>query len=213
MELLRFYKLFGPLVEYLFIVPLVAGFLKWKKLDAALRWIVIYLFLDFTISLVSNYIYKVLGTNNLFLFYFYSFFWNITVCGFFYRVSGARRSILFLLVLGCALVVLDYVLTAGDQGMNYGSGLFLNLVLFGLSTYYLFTKMDSMEANTPLLLIFLALTIQFFIRSLDIFSKKYLLQSVYYGVFWFYEAIIYGYVMLLANAIFTYAFYLVKVKR
>lgn len=90
------------------------------------------------------------------------------------------------------------------------SGLFVNLILFGLSAYFLFTKMDRMEVSSPLLLVLLALTIQFFIRSVDIFSKKYLLQSVYYGVFWFYEAIIFYYVMLLATAIFTYAFYLVK---
>ncbi|MCD8540233.1 MAG: hypothetical protein LRY55_11000 [Leadbetterella sp.] len=70
--------------------------------------------------------------------------------------------------------------------------------------------MDRMEASSPLLLILLALTIQFFVRSVDIFSKKNLLQSVYYGVFWYYEAIIFYYVMLLAAAIYTYAFYLVK---
>lgn len=210
MELLKFYKLFGPLVEYLYLIPLVAGIVKWKKLDPALKWIVIYLFFDYAISLVSNYTYKVLRVNNLFLFYYYSFFWNLTVCCFFYRITEYKRSILFLLVSGSVLVGFDYFLTAGDQGMNYISGLYINLVLFSLSTYFLFTKMDRMEVSSPLLLVLLALTIQFFIRSLDIFSKKYLLQSAYYGVFWFYEAIIYGYVMLLANAIFTYAFYLVK---
>lgn len=210
MELLRFYKLFGPLVEYLFVIPLMSGILKWKKLNLALRWVVIYLLFDFVISLISNYTYKVLGVNNLFLFYYYSFFWNIAVCSFFYRISEYKRSIFFLLVSGCVLVIFDYIFTVGDQGMNHRSGLYINLVLFVLSTYFLFTRMDKMEVSSPLLLILLALTIQFFIRSLDIFSKKYLLQSAYYGVFWFYEAIIYGYVMLLANAIFTYAFYLVK---
>lgn len=198
------------MVEYLYLIPLVAGIVKWKKLDPALKWIVIYLFFDYAISLVSNYTYKVLRVNNLFLFYYYSFFWNLTVCCFFYRITEYKRSILFLLVSGSVLVGFDYFLTAGDQGMNYISGLYINLVLFSLSTYFLFTKMDRMEVSSPLLLVLLALTIQFFIRSLDIFSKKYLLQSAYYGVFWFYEAIIYGYVMLLANAIFTYAFYLVK---
>lgn len=210
MELLKFYKLFGPLVEYLYLIPLAAGIVKWKKLAPALKWIVIYLFFDYAISLVSNYTYKVLRVNNLFLFYYYSFFWNLTVCCFFYRITEYKRSIFFLLVSGSVLVGFDYFLTAGDQGMNYISGLYINLVLFSLSTYFLFTKMDRMEVSSPLLLVLLALTIQFFIRSLDIFSKKYLLQSAYYGVFWFYEAIIYGYVMLLANAIFTYAFYLVK---
>ena len=198
------------MVEYLYLIPLVAGIVKWKKLDPALKWIVIYLFFDYAISLVSNYTYKVLRVNNLFLFYYYSFFWNLTVCCFFYRITEYKRSIFFLLVSGSVLVGFDYFLTAGDQGMNYISGLYINLVLFSLSTYFLFTKMDRMEVSSPLLLVLLALTIQFFIRSLDIFSKKYLLQSAYYGVFWFYEAIIYGYVMLLANAIFTYAFYLVK---
>lgn len=210
MELLRFYILFGQLVEYLFLVPLVLGLFKWKKLDTALRWIVIYLFFDLVISLVSNYAFTVLGINNLFLFYFYSFFWNITVCCFFYGISKYKRSILFLLIFGCVLVVFDYILTAGDQGMNHRSGLFVNLVLFILSAYFLFTGMDKMEVSSPLLLVLLALTIQFFIRSVDIFFKKYLLQSVYYGVFWFYEAIIFYYVILLAIAIFTYAFYLVK---
>jgi len=197
-------------VEYLFVIPLVSGILKWKKLDTALRWVVIYLSFDFIISLVSNYTYQVLGINNLFLFYYYSFFWNLTICSFLYRISGFKRGISFLLISGCVFVVFDYFLTVGDQGMNYMSGLFVNLTLFALSTYFLFIKMETMEASSPLLLVLLALTIQFFIRSLDIFSKKYLLQSAYYGVFWFYEAIIYGYVMLLANAIFTYAFYLVK---
>lgn len=210
MELLRFYVLFGQLVEYLFLVPLVSGMLKWKKLDPALRWIVIYLLFDFVISLISNYAYKVLGINNLFLFYFYSFFWNLTICYFFYRISNYKSSILFLLISGCLLVVLDYLFTVGDQGINHRSGLIINLILFGLSAYFLFTKMDKMEVSSPLLLILLALTIQFFVRSVDIFSKKYLLQSVYYGVFWFYEAIIFYYVMLLAGAIFTYAFYLIK---
>lgn len=198
------------MVEYLYLIPLAAGIVKWKKLAPALKWIVIYLFFDYAISLVSNYTYKVLRVNNLFLFYYYSFFWNLTVCCFFYRITEYKRSIFFLLVSGSVLVGFDYFLTAGDQGMNYISGLYINLVLFSLSTYFLFTKMDRMEVSSPLLLVLLALTIQFFIRSLDIFSKKYLLQSAYYGVFWFYEAIIYGYVMLLANAIFTYAFYLVK---
>lgn len=198
------------MVEYLYLIPLAAGIVKWKKLAPALKWIVIYLFFDYAISLVSNYTYKVLRVNNLFLFYYYSFFWNLTVCCFFYRITEYKRSIFFLLVSGSVLVGFDYFLTAEDQGMNYISGLYINLVLFSLSTYFLFTKMDRMEVSSPLLLVLLALTIQFFIRSLDIFSKKYLLQSAYYGVFWFYEAIIYGYVMLLANAIFTYAFYLVK---
>ena len=210
MELLKFYRLFGALVEYLYLVPLVAGIVKWKKLGPALKWIVIYLFFDYVINLASNYTYKVLRVNNLFLFYYYSFFWNLTVCSFFYRITEYKRSIFLLLVSGCVLVGFDYSLTAADQGINYMSGLYVNLILFSLSTYFLFTKMDRMEVSSPLLLVLLALTIQFFIRSLDIFSKKYLLQSAYYGVFWFYEAIIYGYVMLLANAIFTYAFYLVK---
>lgn len=210
MELLRFYELFGPLVEYLFLIPLLSGVLKWRKLDKALRWIVIYLFFDFAISLFSNYAYRVLGINNLFLFYYYSFFWNITVCSFFYHISGHKRIIMLLLVTGTVAVLVDYLLTAESQGMNYRSGLFVNLALLLLSTYFLFGKMDRMEVSSPLLLILLALTIQFFIRSIDIFTKRYLLQSAYYGVLWFYEAIIYGYIMLLANAIFTYAFYLVK---
>ena len=208
MELLRFYELFGPLVEYLFLVPLVFGFLRWKKLNVALRWVVVYLFFDFVISLCSNYIYQVRGSNNLFLSYYYSFFWNLCMCGFFYGISVHRPRIILWLVAGSALVVADYVLTAGDQGMNYRSGLVVNLVWFVVCTYYLFARMDTLEA--PLLLILLALTMQFFVRSVDIFTKKYLLQSAYYGVLWFYEAIIYGYIMLLANAIFTYAFYLVK---
>lgn len=210
MEFLRFYNLFGQSVEYLFLVPLVLGFLKWGRLDPAFKCIVMYLFFDFVITLFANYAYRVLHVNNLYLSYYYSFFWNITVCWFFYRISRYKRSILFLLVSGCVLVVLDYVLTVGDQGMNHRSGLFVNLILFALSAYFLFAKMDRMEVSSPLLLVLLALTIQFFIRSVDIFSKKYLLQSTYYGVFWFYEAIIYYYVMLLACAIFTYAFYLVK---
>ncbi len=209
MELLRFYILFGQSVEYLFLVPLILGIFKWKRLDPALRWIVIYLFFDFAISLVSNYGYRI-NINNLFLSYYYSFFWNITVCCFFYGISKYKRSILFLLVSGCVLVVFDYILTAGDHGMNHSSGLFVNLALFVLSAYFLFTGMDKMEVSSPLLLVLLALTIQFFIRSVDIFFKKYLLQSVYYGVFWFYEAIIFYYVILLAIAIFTYAFYLAK---
>lgn len=209
MELLRFYKLFGQSVEFLFLIPLVWGLLKWKKLDSALRWITAYLLLDFVITLFANYTYRILNVNNLFFSYYYSFFWNITVCCFFYRISE-QWNVLFLMIAGSALIVFDYILTVDDKGMNHMSGLFVNLILFGLSAYFLFTKMDRMEVSSPLLLVLLALTIQFFIRSVDIFSKKYLLQSVYYGVFWFYEAIIFYYVMLLATAIFTYAFYLVK---
>jgi hypothetical protein len=210
MELLRFYYLFVQFVEYLFLVPLVLGLWKWKKLDTALRWIVVYLFFDFAITLYANYVYRVLHANNLYLFYAYSFFWNVTVCGFFNTIGQYKKEIIVLLVLGCIVVGWDYISNAGDMVMNYRSGLVINLVLFTSSTIFLFNKLDKTEPSSSLLFILLALAVQFLVRSVDIFFKKYLLESVYYTVSWFYETIIYYYVMLLAAVIFTYAFYLIR---
>lgn len=205
--MIQFYEFFGHSVELLLLVPLMIGLFRWRSFSDEFKWIVLYLISEVIITLWGNYIYRVLHSNNLITFYYYSFFWNVTILGFFYKVSLHKKGIVALGIIGCMVVVLDHFFFSGDLEMNYRSGLYVNLVILVLGSYYLYIFLDRVDISSPVLLVLLALTIQFLIRSVDIIVKKYLLQHVFYFNLWYYESIIYYYLMLVAIGLFSYALF------
>jgi len=210
MELYNFYKGFAQSVEFLFVVPLCFGLWKWNTLEKGMQWIVVLLFCELLINIISFYYNSVLHKNTLFLSYYYSFCWLVTLLGFFYLISGRKGLLSGVLIAGLLSLGYEYYLFGGNGGMNYYSGLMINFLIFLLSCSYFFNSLNNQHTSTSVVLILLALVIQFFTRTVDIFLKKYLLDSPYYTILWYYETIIYYYVMLLSLVIYSVAFYSLK---
>lgn len=216
MTFFKFYVLFGIFVESFPIIPIAFAARKWKQLPITLRLFSGFLAADLILNLVSDYFYY-FQHFNLFLNYFYSFFQGtfiMTMFWYFLRSKMDRYFILLMILLNTSLLVVDFVFIS-KMNTNYLSGLFTNTSLF-LISLYIFSK-EAIKVipvkiiqNEILLTLTLTLSIQFFIKTIEIFLSKYLMETTTNAFLWIQVRNIYSYVMLICLCVYTYTIYNIK---
>jgi hypothetical protein len=213
MELLKFYYIIAAVAEIAVILPVILGLKKWKKLNKGLRFFLLLLIAEWILNLIGIYYAIFAQTNNLFLSYYYSSFWNFLGLGFLMQLLPYKKTVSVLMILSGLLILFEYFFFAEPYGMNYTSGLVISINIFFLSFFaffILFNQDYSSDRINPMLLILLGLMVQFFVRGGDMFFKKLLLQTSLYANLWYYETIIYYYFMLMVVGIFSYGLYSLK---
>ncbi len=218
MTLLKFYFYFGVFIETLPLLPIFFGLRKWSILSLGVRFILLFLISEFLLNCLTNYYLFYLDRNNLTLFYFYSFFQSSFILFGFYNLTlnkNVRLSIIILWVLSVSLLIFDFLFIS-KIGYNYVSNFCVNLIISGLSFYYFyitFTKSPLIKSliEETMLILSTALILQFFIRAINIFIEKNMLETQNNAFLVIQTRNVYSYFMLIALIIYTYAFYNLKV--
>lgn len=207
----NFFLTFGTIVETMPIIPFFFAMKNWHKLSVGAKYISFFFISDFALNLVQDY-YYLQHTYNLFTYYFYSItqaiFIFLGLYHFFNKESKLRYITIFLLVISVFILYIDFIFIS-KIGLNYISGLTVDLLIFCLSCYCLssnlkpkiknFEEVKVLESS-----IILILTLQFFIKFIDLFLGKYLLENQANGYLWIQERNIYNYFMF-----FCFGFYIV----
>ena len=210
----KFYVGFAVFVELFPIVPFLVGIQKWKIASPGIRLFFGFLLADFLINLVSNYLFLLLVTNH-FLYYFYSFQYTIFLFpALFYFFKNRKERLIIVILLGISLLLLTVdFLFISKIGINYVSGSFINFIIFLISIYYSskeFGKNDKKSINEILLNLALILSLQFFIKSIETFLGKYLLETQTNSFLWTQVRNVYSYFMLFSLIAYTYFFSILK---
>lgn len=218
MTLFKFYLNFAVFVELIIpFVPIFYGLKNWNKVSISLRLIFFFIFVEWLIHCYSFYLYN-LGQNNLFLYYFHSFFSNIFILLSFYNFFISiteKRVIITLGILDNTILLFDFIYFKEYKNFNFLSGGLIDLVIFLLSTYYFATNFISVEKkNNPFyvesLLISLTISLQFFIKMIDVFVKFFLFDTQNHSILILQEEILYSYFMFFSILIYSYIFCKVK---
>ena len=218
MTLLKFYQWFGVFVESFLLVPIFFGIKKWVKLSVGLHFFIGFLIAEFLLNCISNFYIFELHKSNLFLFYFYSFFQSTFILSAFYQMLKNRNDRIIATVLWfISLTVLVYdFLFVSKIDYNYLSNFCINFIITVLSSYYFFSTFSKNQfkkhkTNDRELIISAGLILQFFVRTINIFLEKFMLETQYNGLLSIQTRNVYAYFMLFALLIYTYAFYTNKV--
>lgn len=176
----KFYYYFGLFVEIFPIMPLVIGIRKWRLLPNAIKVLLFFLFTELILNLISDY-FLFNRINNLFLSYFYSFFQVTFILIYFMQISSDKKEkfiISFFIFVSYLLLVIDFF-TSKTQSINYFSGIFINIVILIVSLFYFnkYSKVNN-QANFIITIFSIAATILlFFIKIIDVFLTKFLLET------------------------------------
>jgi len=209
----KFYFWFAVFVESFPIVPIFLAFKKWKVLPVIIKFFIGFLAADLLLNLVGDYFYY-LQRHNLFLNYLYSLFQSVFILLAFWsfvKRKAEQLLILSLLLLNIVLLIIDFLFIS-KIGSNYISGFYINLVICFVSVYYFFkgfvnTKYQKKIPNDFFLTLSLILALQFFIKTIDIFLGKYLMETQVNAFLWMQVRNVYSYFMLFSLIIYTYVLY------
>ena len=210
----RFYIWFAVFVELFPLVPFLVGVQKWKVIPLGLRYFLGFLLADFIINLVSNYLFLI-RINNHFLYYLYSFQYSIFLLPSLRQLSRyrAERLIITILIAFSLLILIIDFFFISKIGTNYLSGLLINFFIFLISIYFSakeFGKNGKSGTNDLFLNITLILSLQFFIKSIETFLGKYLLETQTNAFTWIQARNLYSYFMLFSLIAYTYVFSIYK---
>ena len=206
----KFYLSFSIFVESFPLIPIIFGLRKWKYLSRGLKFFMGFLGSELILNCISYYYFFFIG-NNLILDYLYSFFqasFLLLLYTEFFKTK-LEEIIIFLLLLSSIIVlVIDWVLNI-EKNDNYTSALFINSFIALTSGYYFsknifLNKKDDFMSSDLKLLFSLLLTFQFFIKALDIFLEKNLLETLSNAFLWVHLRNIYSYFMLISLLIYSY---------
>lgn len=209
----KFFLLFGTIVESMPIVPFYFAIKNWQKLSIGAKYISLFIISDFALNLVQDYYYYQ-HIYNQFTYYFYSItqaiFIFLGLYHFFNKHSNLRYIPISFLVLSVFVLYVDFRFIS-KIGLNYISGLTIDLLIFCLSCSCLSTnlKPQNIEFEKIKVLesfIVLILTLQFFIKFLDLFLGKYLLENQANGYLWIQERNIYNYFMFVCFGFYIIIF-------
>lgn len=212
----KFYLGFSIFVESFPLIPIIFGLRKWRYLSIGLRLFVGFLVSELILNGISYYYYYFIG-NNLILGYLYSFF-QASFLSLLYiefsEIKLEKKIIFFLLLLSLTILVMDWILNI-EKNDNYISALIINSFITLTSGYYfsknIFSnKKDDFMDSDMKLLFSLILTFQFFIKTLDIFLEKNLLETLNNVFLWVHLRDIYSYFMLISLLIHSYLLQKIK---
>ena len=209
---LKFYFWFGVFVELFPIIPIIVSLQKWQRLTIGIRFFILFLVSEFLINCVSNYYLFVLHISNLFLFYFYPFFQNIFILTTFWHFFKRRWEQILsicLIFLSNILIILDFTFIS-KIGYNYLSNFGIDITITLISFYYVYSYFPHNSFNKSLtnktkLIISTTIVLQFFIKTINIFVEKNLLESQFNGFVISQTRNIYAYFMLFCLLLYTYA--------
>lgn len=218
MTLLKFYQFFGVFVESFLLIPIFFGIKKWTKLSMGLHFFIGFLIVEFLLNCISNFYIFVLHKSNLFLFYFYSFFQSTFILSAFYQLLKKKNEQIItsgLWFVSLAVLVYDFLFVS-KMDYNYLSNFCINFIISVLSSFYFFStfsrnQFKRHQSNDTELIISAALILQFFVRTINVFLEKFMLETQYNGLLSIQTRNVYAYFMLFALLIYTYAFYTNKV--
>lgn len=214
---LNFYHWFGLFMESFPLVPILLGLRKWRKLSLGFRYFLGFLITEFSLNCITNYYIFALHRGNLFLFYFYSFFQSLFILlafWHFFNKKIERDFTLYFFFFSVILLIFDFMFVS-KMDYNYLSNFCINLIISVFSFYYFFTtfpkdKFKKVHSDETELIISAALVLQFFVRTINIFLEKFMLETQNNSFLIIQTRNIYAYFMLLALLIYTYAFYTFK---
>lgn len=175
----KFYFYFGISVELFIFFPILFAVCKWRHISLGIKFVVFFLVSELLINIVSYYFYFT-GSYNLFLNYFYSFFQLVFMFLAFYQLLTKHfvRIIVYLSFIICLVsLIIDYS-NILKVSYNSFSGILISVIITIFSGYYFATNILQVESNkTPIftetnIRISLIMTLQFFIKSLNIFLEK-----------------------------------------
>lgn len=218
MTLFKLYYNFTIFVELIIpFVPIFYGLKNWNKTSISIKLILFFLILDWLIYCYSFYLYN-LGQNNLFLHYFHSFFNNLFILLSFYFLFTSRfekKTLIIFIILNSIIVLFDYFYFKENNDFNFISGGWIDFIIFILSTYYFVINFISIEKNNePFyienLLITLTLSLQFFIKLIDVFIKIFLFDTQNHSILSVQREIIYSYFMFFSILLYSYIFRQIK---
>ena len=198
------------------MVPIYFAGRKWINLSVNLKIFVAFLFSEFILNIISNYLYSQ-HINNLFLYYYYSFFQNFFIFLFFISSLNLRKEkfiFLFFMILNFVLIFYDFRFIS-QIGINYVSGITIGVSLF-LGSIYCLSATFSLKENLKNSLtnsysfILLAIILHFFVKTIDTFITKFLLEDQNNAVLWMQEKTIFYYFIFLALLIYSYSFFKIK---
>lgn len=204
----KFYYYFGLFVEVAPIIPFIIGLLKWQLLPNAIKTLICFLFFELILNLISDY-FLFNRINNLFLSYFYSFFQITFTLIYFTQISTNKEEkiiILSLIFISYSLLILEFF-TSNTKFGNYFSGIFVDIAILMVSLFYFHKHLKvSNHTNSTITVFSIAATILlYFIRIIDIFLSKYLLETQSNTLLWLDEKTIYYYFLLFSWVIYSYA--------
>ena len=210
---LKFYYIFGIFVESFPLVPIILGAKKWRQLTLGIKLFIGFLVAEFLLNCLTDYYHFVLHRSNLFLFYFYSFFQSTFILSafiYFFRNRVEKIYVICLWILGVFFLISDFLFVS-KINYNYLSNFCINLIIAGVALYYFITtvKVDNTKRRQQKevqLVISAAVTLQFFVKLVNIFIEKYLLETQYNTFLTIQTRNVYAYFMLLSLIIYTYAF-------
>lgn len=126
------------------------------------------------------------------------------------QISSDKKEkfiISFFIFVSYLLLVIDFF-TSKTQSINYFSGIFINIVILIVSLFYFnkYSKVNN-QANFIITIFSIAATILlFFIKIIDVFLTKFLLETQSNTLLWLDEKTVYYYFLLFSWVIYTYAF-------
>lgn len=213
MTTFRFFLLFGTIVESMPIVPFYFAIKNWRKLSIGAKYISLFIISDFVLNLIQDYYYYQ-HIYNLFTYYFYSItqatFIFFGLYHFFDKESKFRYISILCLTLSAIILYIDFKYISKID-LNYVSGLTINFLIFCLSCFCLSSNLKSQIINFEKIIVLessitLILILQFFIKFLDLFLGKYLLENQANGYLWIQERNIYNYFMFFCFVFYTSIF-------
>lgn len=213
----KFYDLFVTIVETFPVVPIFLGLRRWKLLSVGMIFFLGFFMADLILNKIGDYYYYVLRRNNLFLHYYYSLFQGcfILLSFFhFFKQKIEKLIVLFLAALCILLILVDFLYISGID-FNYISGPSIDLIIFCVSIFYFSNNIIDSNVKFSItkefyLKISLILSLQFFIKFIDAFLEKYLLEAQNNAFLWLQVKDIYYYFMLFCLVMYSYIMYNIK---
>ncbi len=207
MHLIEFYYKLARFSDFLPILPILMGLVKWKKLSLGLKCFMGFLLSDLLVNWVSYNI----KFDNRFLSYFYSFFYCLSIIStyfFFFKDDKEKKIVLILLGICNVLVVVDF-LFVDRVNENFFSGMLIDFVIISISIYYfsryfIQRKQYFIEAN---LFISIVLIFQFIIKLVEEFLDNFLTEMQNTGMLWIQMRNIYYFFMIIFLLIITFIYY------
>lgn len=213
----KFYDLFVTIVESFPIIPIIIGLIKWKRLPVGIKYFMGFLLTDLIINKIGDYYYYILHRNNLFLHYYYSLFQStfILLSFYFFLKEKIEKKTLTILYIFCLFLLIIDFLFISKINYNHFSGPIINFIILSICVYYfsknIFYENDnSKQIMVTSLNLSLVILLQFFVKFIDTFLEKYLLEAQNNAFLWLQIKDIYYYFMLLCLIMYSYIFYKIK---
>ena len=213
MTFFKFYIWLLVFVESFPVVTFFFGLRKWKKLSPGIKLFLGYIAADLLLNLLSYYFYYI-KHSTLSLFYFRAFFQCTFLLLAFreFSIEKIEKNIMFSLSVAGSLLLLAEFFLVSEAGYSYIPCFWINLTIFITSVYYFSKKIININKGKDTfdeihLTITLIISLQFFIKTVEAFLIKYLLETQSNSFLWTQIDVIKCYLMLFCLVMYTYAFY------